>query len=62
MLKRFSIALIALFVVGFGANTPAFAAGFYSKTAAVVGGGWHDGLYVPNLLEQQYAQGWGYGD
>lgn len=26
------------------------------------GGGWLDGIYTPNLLEQQYAQGWGFGD
>lgn len=25
-------------------------------------GGWIGGVFEPNLLDQQYAQGWGYGD
>lgn len=64
MFKRFSIvALMSLAALGFSVgSTSAFAAGFYSKSAVTVGGGWHDGLYVPDLLEQQYSQGWGYGD
>ena len=25
-------------------------------------GGWYRGEYVNNLLDRQYAEGWGYGD
>lgn len=25
-------------------------------------GGWYEGRYIPNLLDIQYEQGWGYGD
>lgn len=62
-MKIENIIIIGAFAVGaFLVLKAQWARPSTTRTGATGTGGTYDGVFVGGLLDQQYRQGWGYGD